>query len=307
MRRRRPSRRARTAAATLVLLCFLAACGAGTSPTAATAGAPRKDSATEAAWRQKAEQFTHDLDTGLQALAATAQTDAYRAVANLGPLTYCSQNLSAVGLPPPVYELAYGSMSAACDQLQRAAQMWRAAAGSSGGNFDTAALVVSAGDRLLVRGEKRLSRYATKQPPLTGQDATSVQQWAGRVELHGESGSLRSYEFGPPHGLVVALQKIGRNPAASFQDIGNGYQDEFTSLMNCSDALGLTALPPPQYVAAEKLWRELESACHSLQKAIRLDPTQSATYGQVYDISASYTSGRKQLLRAVAELDRVAP
>lgn len=293
-----------------VIGLLTAGCGGGgntSQRSPATLSNQHHETATEAGWRQHAEQFSHELETGLQALASTAHTDAYQAVSNLGPLTYCSQNLAALGSPPPVYQLAYGSLTAACGQLERGARMWRAAANDTGGDFDTASLVVSAGDRLLVRGEERLGQYATRQPPLSGQEAARVQRWAGEMELYGENGTLRSYDFGPPHGLRVALQKIGSSPSATYQDVGNGYQQEFENLMDCSEVLGLPTLTPPPEPVAQNLWTDFNAACQSLQRAIHLDQTQPDTYGQTYDIGLTYASGRKQLLRAIAELDELAP
>jgi hypothetical protein len=290
-------------------IALLASCGGGkTSPS--STGRPssqHRETATESTWRLHADEFSHELETGLQALASTARTDANQAVSNLGPLTYCSRNLAALGSPPPVYQLAYGSLAAGCDQLERGARLWRAAANDAGGDFDTASLVVSEGDRLVVRGEERLNRYATQQPPLSGQEAARVQHWAGEMELYGEGGTLKAYEFGPPHGLRVALQKIGPNPSATYQDVGNGYQQEFQNLMNCSEVLGLLALTPSSEPVAQKLWADFKAACRSLQRAIQLDQTQADTYGQTYDIGPTYVSGRAQLLRAIADLDELAP
>jgi hypothetical protein len=290
----------------LVLLTLAAGCGGSASNTTTAPGAPRQDSATESDWRDKAEQFAHELDAALQALASTARTDAYQAVSNLGPLTYCSQNLGAVGSPPPVYQLAFGSLSAACDQFERAARMWRAAASDGGGDFETASLVVTEGDRLLARGEERLSRYSSEQPPVSGQQAIRVQQWASEMELYGENGTLKSYTFGGAHAVLAALKMAGPNPPSNYQDIGGeGWID---TLKGCADTIGVGTITPPSEATARRIFDELRAGCQRLRKAIRDDPAGTNMYGSAYLIDPDgYGSSRRTLIHAIAELDQLAP
>jgi hypothetical protein len=153
----------------------VAGCGGSVAKNGAAPGATRHETAQEAAWRQHAQQFSHELDTALQALASTASSDAYQAVSNLGPLTYCSQNLSALGSPPAVYQLAYGSVAAACEDFETGAREWRDEASSRGSDFDAATYAIRRGSAVLARGEERLQRFADQQPPLTGAEAARAQ------------------------------------------------------------------------------------------------------------------------------------
>jgi hypothetical protein len=287
---------AATAAVVAAIAVTTAGCG-GSSATDQTssAGSPRSETAAEAAWRAKAEQFAHELDTGLQALASTASVDANQAVANLGPLTYCSQNLGSVGQPPPVYQLAYGSLTAACDYLETGSREWRdeAAGQESGSGYDAAVFQIRQGRTVLSRAEARLERFAQVEPPLSGEAAARVEEWASPIAL-----KWWALEMQPA--LADVDKKLRDGSTDPIADLWAEHAGgEAGTVGSCSEILDRYAKSPPNATATQILDR-LHSSCDSLSSA------SDDSAGSQFDESA-YQQAKARLNRAVTELQAVAP
>ena len=275
----------------------VAGCGGGSSsaPPTPTAGSARSETTAEAAWRGKAEQFTHELDSGLQALASTASVDAYQAVANLGPLTYCSQNLGAVGSPPPVYQLVYGSLTAACNYLETGSREWRdeASGHESGSGFDAAVFQIRQGRAALSRAEARLEQFARSEPLLTGGAAARAEQWAAPI-------ALKWWTLDMQPALADVDKKVSGGSADPIADLwADHFGGEAGTVSACRDGLDRYAKTPPNATAA-RLLDGLHSACDALSAA------SDDSGGSHFD-EAAYRQAKARLRRAVTQLQAVAP
>jgi hypothetical protein len=288
---------AATAAVVGALAVAAAGCGGGGTARKQTsnAGSARSETASEAAWRQKAEEFAHELDTGLQALASTASVDANQAVANLGPLTYCSQNLGSVGSPPPVYQLAYGSLTAACEYLETGSREWRdeAAGQESGVGFDAAVFQIREGRTVLSRAEARLERFARVEPPLSGPAAAHVEDWASPIALN-----WWALEMQPA--LAEVDKKLRDGSADPIADLWAEHSGGAAGTVTaCREILDRYATSPPN-ATATRILDHLHSSCDSLSAA-----TDDSAGGQFDE--AAYQQAKGQLNGAVTELQAVAP
>jgi hypothetical protein len=280
----------------LVGVTAMGGCGGGAAKPAATSNSARQETQAEAAWRQAAQQFTQDLDAGLQALASTASTDAYQAVSNLGPLSYCSQNLAGLGRVPPVYQLAYGSLAAACEQLESGAQLWRSEVNSNGSDFAAAVFAVRRGSRLVSRAEQRLRRYQTIQPPLSGAAATKAEAWASPIALQWASGQAGSIQDALAQ-VDGKLNAGAADPIAALWAEHSG--GAATTITACAEILDRFAKTPPNE-STRHVSDDLHAACQALSTA------SDDSAGHTFDPSG-YARAKAQLRRAINELETVAP
>lgn len=278
------------AGSAVALAALLAGCG-GTGETSGSAPATtgRAETAEEAAWRTKTQQFAHELDTGLQALATTASTDAYAAVSNLGPLAYCSDNLTALGPTPAAYELAHGSFEAACEELAGGARLWQSEVNSNGESFTAAAHAIRRGRRLLSRGEARLSSFQTEQPPLEGAEAARVQQWAREIDRYWTANVERAFEA-----VDRELNAGAANPIQALWDAHSG--GDASTVGACTEILDRSVTEPPA-AAAERVLGGLHDACAALESATDIDSFDEQSYQQA----------KTQMRRAIAALRNLAP
>jgi hypothetical protein len=249
----------------------------------------RIESSSEAVWRQDAQQFAHELDTGLQALATTASTDAYAAVSNLGPLAYCSNNLDALGAPPPVYELAQGSFAAACEELSSGARLWQSEVNSNGQSFQAAAYAIRRGRRLLTRGEDRLVSFQTDQPPLQGTEARRAQEWARAIDKQWTSDIERAFAS-----VDREIAAGAANPIQALWEEHSG--GDAGTVSSCTDILDRYVTTPSTASATRALAR-LHNACAALEGATNIDSFD----GGGYEVAKS------QMRSAIANLRRLAP
>lgn len=291
-------KRAGAAAVVTAIGITAAGCGSGASPppkSTRTAGSPRAETAAEAAWRAKTEQFTHDLDGGLQALASTASVDAYQAVANLGPLTYCSQNLGAIGSPPSVYQLVYGSLTTACSYLETGSREWRdeASGHESGSGFDAAVFQIRQGRAALSRAETRLAQFARSEPPLGGDVAARVEEWAAPI-------ALEWWTLGMQPALADVDKKVSGGSADPIADLwADHFGGEAGTVSDCRDILDRYAKTPPN-ATADRLLEGLHSSCDALSAAT--DDSDGSHFDE-----AAYQKAKARLRRAISQLQAVAP
>lgn len=280
----------------LVVVGSGSGCG-GVSRTATRAGAPRQESSAEARWRHQAEQFAHDLSSGLEALASTASTDAYQAVANLGPLTYCSQNLAELGPPPPVYQLAYGSLTAACDQFETGAEYWRDEVNSNGGAFGAAVGEIRLGRRFLDRGMGRLERFRNVEPALSGRAAARAERWASPILIGWASGRADSIQDVMAQ-FDTALRSGSADPGADlWAEHAGGIA---LTITDCGDILDRYVKGSPPDEPAQRTLSALHDACQALASAA--DDGQ----GHRFDKTA-FRRAEIQMRRALSQLDAIAP
>jgi hypothetical protein len=257
----------------VIAAAALSGCGGAkkqSNPSAAPAIGAHAETAAEAAWRTRAQQFAHDLDTGLQALATTASTDSYAAVANLGPLAYCASNLEALGSTPSAYELARGSFEAACEELSSGASLWQSEVNSNGQDFEAAAYAIRRGRRLLTRGEERLTLFQTKSAPLQGEDARRAQLWARKIDRYWTAeieSALASVDR--------ELRAGASNPIQALWDEHSG--GDATTVGSCSEILDRSVTSPPD-AQAQHVLDQLHAACGALESAADISNFEEQAY-----------------------------
>lgn len=248
----------------------------------------RRETATEATWRHSVEQFVRNLDTDLQNLTAAASADAYAAVANLGPLVYCQQNLDALGPPLPVYQFAYGSFQAACDELSLGARLWQAEVRENGESFYSSVLAIRRGSRFLQRGEQRLSTYVTKKPPLQGEEAEQVQAWARQID--------RYWPADIDGAFAAVDKKLGNSVADPIKALWDEHSGgDALRVTDCHSDIARYAKSPPDALARGVL-AQLQASCRALESAT--SPSFS---------KRGYESAKRQVRATIAELEKLSP